>query len=157
MKSVFFQRLYLLFLSITTIIYTIVFFVVSKNTEFFNILHHAKTINQEFWGMWNIFFENGNLKLFGYLYIFLLFLIFVFYFRGTKNEHINLDWVIIILWGGSAIIQLCCFLLILSDPVYAIEFATFTNAVWWGIVLICTLLFVSIYRRSGRGSSVHRC
>ena len=132
--------------------YIAVFIVASGHVEFERILDHATTLNSSFWNMWSDFLKQGHLKYVAYSYIILTAAIVMptlfirrdydeYQCRMLENGLIASGIVMVLLFPVAMI-------LILSEPNYCIETATFLVVTHWLVCLIVDLVYVIKWSRN---------
>ena len=133
-------------IAVISLFYAAMFSLVSGHAEFDRILDHANTLDSAFWNAWTVFLKQGNLKYIGYAYIAVTLVIVIASFAKGRNydEYQASIFGKGIMVMGIALLALfpIAFLLVLSDPQYAIETVMLLVVVHWSIVLIVDSVLV---------------
>ncbi len=111
--------------AIISILYALIFILVSGHMEFERILNHADTLNSSFWNTWSAFLQQGNMKYIGYAYIALTVVIVILSMirKGDYDEYQIgiLEKGFIVMGAAMVIVFPMALILVLSDPSYSIE------------------------------------
>lgn len=132
-------------ISIISFIYSSIFILTSDHIEFERILGHEQTLNNDFWNEWSAFLRQGNLKYVGYIYLIIVICIIALSILQKRNYD---EYQVGILTTSFIVTGLLllflfpvAFLLVLSDPNYAVETILFLIVIHWSIFLIVALVY----------------
>lgn len=129
-----------------SLFYGVIFIFTSGHIEFLRLLNHSQSLNSEFWNGWSEFLRQGNMKYFGYAYIFLAAAIVLFslFKRGNYDEYQVgvLEKGLIVAGIAMMLLFPMSLFLILSDPNYAVETVMFLVISHWSVVLVADLGYV---------------
>lgn len=133
-------------ISTISIIYALIFILVSGHMEFERILNHADTLNSSFWNIWSAFLEQGNIKFIGYAYIALTVVIVILSLlrKGDYDEYQIgiLEKGFIVMGAAMVLVFPMALVLVLSDSLYSVEILMALVVIHWSVVLIADLIYV---------------